>query len=358
VATAVAAICMSAPARAEPVFAMRTGYSCGHCHVNRTGGGMRTTFGSLYGQTIMPARALPWGDGTKLLPANPNARFGYGGDIRVAYFAASSEDFDNSASFEIPGSGLYGLVRLAPQRLELYLDQRVGFGVSASRELFGLWSFRAGHGYLKLGQFIPSYGWALPDDDAFIRGPLGFSFAGPDLGVELGFEPGKWTVQLSVTNGSGTSVDNDTTKRLTLLTARRFRRGRIGLSGSYDRSGGTTTSLAGLFGGMSFGRFSLLAEGDWRRVKPPDQPVSVDTLVGYVEVDLMLTRGMTLKYAHDWIDPNRDVETDRQQRDSLGFEYIPIPFVQLRAFVRRKDGPPQIPGSRDEQAELEVHFYF
>ena len=49
-----------APAPAEPAFAVRTGYRCSQCHVNRSGGGMRTAFGSLYTQTILPARLLEW----------------------------------------------------------------------------------------------------------------------------------------------------------------------------------------------------------------------------------------------------------------------------------------------------------
>ena len=44
----------SPPTNAEPSFAIRTGYSCSQCHVNRTGGGLRTPFGSLYTQTILP----------------------------------------------------------------------------------------------------------------------------------------------------------------------------------------------------------------------------------------------------------------------------------------------------------------
>ena len=45
-------------------------------------------------------------------------------------------------------------------------------------------------------------------------------------------------------------------------------------------------------------------------------------------------------------------------RDSLGVEWVPIPYVHLRLYVRRSDGPPQLVGTRDRQAELEAHVYF
>ena len=99
------------PTRAEPNFAARTGYSCAQCHVNRTGGGMRTAFGSVYAQTILPARPWRMRETGSLLPANPDARFGYGGDVRVGYYYVSSEDYESTSSFEVRPANLYGLVR-------------------------------------------------------------------------------------------------------------------------------------------------------------------------------------------------------------------------------------------------------
>jgi hypothetical protein len=345
-------------AQAEPVFSVRTGYSCGQCHVNRTGGGMRTAFGSLYGQVTLPARLLRWREEDNLLPANPDSRFWLGGDARFAYIEVDSADGDDVSSFEIPEANLYGLVRLFPQRLVFYVDQTLGPGGSFPRELFGLFSFRRGTGYVKLGKFLPPYGWRLPDDKAFIREPLGFAFSAPDIGIEAGIEPGKWSVHLAAVNGSGGATDTDRSKKLSLLTMRRLRNAQIGFSAAYDDiSDGPTITLAGLLGGVNLGRLALLAEGDWRRSRSDEEPTSV-SWVGFFEANLLVTRGMNLKYAHDWTDPNRDARTDSRQRDSLGFEYIPYPFVQLRAFVRRKDGPPQVPGSRDNQLDLEVHLYF
>jgi hypothetical protein len=346
------------PARAEPAFALRTGYRCSQCHVNRTGGGMRTAYGSIYTQTILPQHLLRWRDGDNLLPANPDARFAVGGDFRFQYLYLRSKELDDTSSFEIPEANLYLQGRLVPERLFLYLDGKVGPGGASARELFGLFGF-AGEwrAYVKAGKFLPPFGWRLPDDDAFIRQFTGFTYSAPDTGFEIGAEPGRWSLSLAALNGAGGGSDDNRSKKLTLLAVRRFRNVRVGLSGSSNDAGATRETQAGVLAGGNWGRLALLGEVDWGEVRP-EAGETAARLLALIEADLLILRGLNLKYAHDWIDPDRDVSTDDRVRDTLGIEYVPYPFIQLRLFAQRRDGPPQVSGAEDRAAFFELHLFF
>ncbi|HXV75826.1 MAG TPA: hypothetical protein VD788_05850 [Candidatus Polarisedimenticolaceae bacterium] len=346
----------SGPALAEPAFAVRTGYTCSQCHANRTGGGMRTAFGSLYAQTILPARLLSFDEARGLLPADPDARLGYGGDARFRYAYLRPDDADDTSSIDVSQGNLYLELRLIPGRLGLYLDETVGPGGASARELFGLYGFRWANAWIKAGKLLPAYGWRLPDDDSFIRQSTGFTYSAPDNGIEFGVEPGRFSAVLSLTNGAGGGSDDDRTKKVNFRAEHRFRAFRLGVSAAHNDTAGTRTTWGGLFGGGNWGRLSLVLEGD--RIETRQEESRSERWVGYVEADLLVARGLTLKYVHDWLDPDADVDTDERTRDSLGFEYVPIPFVQARLFVRSHDGPPQVQGARGERIELELHLFF
>ncbi len=355
--TALIVLAAGGPAEAEPSFAIRTGYRCSQCHVNRTGGGMRTAFGSLWAQTVLPARLLRWRDGGNLLPADPEARFAAGGDFRFQYLFGESRDTDDVSSFEVPEANLYLLGRLIPGKLELYLDGTTGPGGASAREAFAQLSFGgAWRAYLKAGKFLPPFGWRLPDDDAFVRRFSGFTYSAPDQGVEIGAEPGRWSTVLAVVNGSGAG-DDDRTKKVSLMAVRRIGSWRLGASGSSNDADGVRTTFAGALAGASWGRLTVLGELDWAELDPDDAP-RTEQLLGYIEADVLIARGLQLKLAHDWRDPNRDISTLDETRDLLGLEYLPWPFLQLRLVAQRRDGPPQLPDSDDRSAFFELHLFF
>src|ERR1700756_1099094 len=68
-------------AHAEPYLAVQMGLKCGQCHVNPTGGGLRTTYGDVFAQTLMPPDHIDsgtdvWtGDVTKFLRVGGDLRF-------------------------------------------------------------------------------------------------------------------------------------------------------------------------------------------------------------------------------------------------------------------------------------------
>src|SRR3984957_20125719 len=74
-------LCLGAfSVRAEPYLAVQTGLKCGQCHVNPTGGGLRTPFGDVFAQRVMPHDHLDTGADT--WTGEINRFLGVGGDLR------------------------------------------------------------------------------------------------------------------------------------------------------------------------------------------------------------------------------------------------------------------------------------
>lgn len=356
-ALAVLATVAAAPAaRAEPAFAVRTGHRCSQCHVNRTGGGLRTEYGSLYTQLVLPARTLQVPGAGGLLPADPGARFAFGADVRGRYLAVEPATGEDVGTFELARANAFGELRLVPGRLSLYVDETLGPGGAGARELFALVALPGPRAYLKVGKLLPAFGWRLPDDDALVRRVTGFTYSAPDTGLELGLEPGRFSFHVSATNGSAGATDDNRAKRFALRSERRIGPGRIGFSASNDLPSGARVTQGGLYGGINLGRLALLGEVDWRELS--EQGVEIDGFAALAEADLLIRRGLNLELAHDYFDPDIGRSTDARTRDTLGLEYTPFPFVQLRALARAGDGPPIFPGVRDDQLELELHVFF
>src|SRR5947209_10887983 len=67
-------------AHAEPYLAVRTGFKCGQCHINPTGGGERTVFGEVFAQNELAAKRID--TGPDLWSGAVNKFLAVGGDLR------------------------------------------------------------------------------------------------------------------------------------------------------------------------------------------------------------------------------------------------------------------------------------
>ena len=97
-----ASLLAPAASLAEPYLAVRTGAKCMACHVNPTGGGKRTEFGAIYGQTTLAAERLDLSTG-QAVPAGGsepaswtgklNDQFAVGADLRgnMQYIAVPND---------------------------------------------------------------------------------------------------------------------------------------------------------------------------------------------------------------------------------------------------------------------------
>ena len=116
-------------ALAEPYFAVATGLKCSACHVNPTGGGMRNTFGSVWGQTVLPARQMIAEGGP--LTGEVNRFLALGTNLRGSASWNDAPDSPSTSSFDLTSLRLYVDLRLIPERVAIYIDERLAPGSHA-----------------------------------------------------------------------------------------------------------------------------------------------------------------------------------------------------------------------------------
>jgi hypothetical protein len=340
---------VAAPAAtAEPYLAVRTGLKCSACHVNRTGGGGRNDFGSVFGQTQLPLTAGP------VLSRRLGDVFAAGFDLRV-YGTGYFRDADPRTAIDLDEAQAYVEARLLGRALAFYLDQTVGPNRSASREVFALVEWRPGNGYAKAGKLLPPYGLRLKDNAEFVRDRTGFTFATPDIGVEVGVEPGPVSVNLALTNGEQGGVEGNTGKQLTGTAQLVTRRFRLGASASRNESAGRRDVVGG-FGGFSLGPLAVLGEVDLVKDRVAGSP-TVDRLAGFVEGDWLLVKGLNAKVTYGYFDRNLDVTEDDRYRMRFGLELFPRGFVQASGFYILEQNIPQATDDLD-RAYLELRLFF
>lgn len=343
-------------ARAEPLFAARTGLGCASCHLNRTGGGGRTAYGAGYG-----AQTLPW---KKVAPARGLFDGAVGERIRVGFDARGGYQatFRNPGPYigeaELTEANLYLGVDLLKDTLSIYVDEHVAPGGAASREAFALYAFDRAGFYVKGGKFFLPFGIRFQDDEVATRRATGFTFETSDIGAEVGMDDGTWSSGLAITNGTSGGAETDNGKQYCLIGARMFSAGRIGLSFSAnDLPANARRSVAGAFGTYRVGPVSILTEADLIRDNDGTNPERRGG-AGHVEVDILAATGLTVRAFGGAYDLDRDDGVPRLTQWGLGLDWTPLPGVQLRGLYRARNGPASVPGARDDEALVEAHVYF
>ncbi len=351
-------------ARAEPYLAVLNQAACASCHFNPTGGGLRNTAGNLFAQHSLPVRpidTLPeWkatlGEGAWDGSLHP--RVGFGGDVRAAlqYLHVADEGADTRLALELNEALLYLDVRLLPDRLSVYFDQRIAPGGSLNREAYVLFSAPGRHYYFKAGRLFLPYGWRIEDDQALIRQIPGINYTTPDDGIEAGFALGSWQLQAALSNGNAGGAEDNLGKQLSLRAEYLAGYWRVGTSANYNHGAHSSGRRMGnLFAGLATGPVAWLAEGDFVR---DDGTARREQLLGYLETSWRCTPGHYLRLTLEGLDPDRDVSQDHRNRVSLSWDSFPIPFVQVRTGLRRFDGIPQNAQHNRREAFLELHALF
>jgi len=367
--------------KGEPYIAMRTGYKCAQCHVNRTGGGMRTGFGFTYTQTKLAAFLLGTEESGSFFTNVLNENVSVGANFRVGNKTIVGTDstrniigqdadprFDNSIT--IPEANIYLQVDAVPERMMFYIDETFAPG-AASREAFAMIYNLPMNGYLKFGRIMMPFGLRLIDDGSdgsYIRSKTGFdSYGRQESAYEIGIEPGPFSLITAVANGMDQSAVD---KQITTVGSVVFRRFRIGGSYSFNKGDEETEHVYGLFAGGNFGRFTLMWEQDYfKKVDTKtgeglsdygNFEIVGDQFMSYASLDVYLYRGINLKISYDYFDPRTLWSEDSFDRWTFGLELFPVQFLQTSVYYRYRTAPDlDIYNSENEdQLFFELQFFF
>lgn len=351
---------------AIPRFAAREGMTCGACHVNPSGGGMRNAYGSqVYERLDLPMSRTGkvWGP-----PEIGPLRFGADSRSTYIYIPSQEEDITSTSSFFQMQADLYAAAKLH-DRLVLYYDQ----GLNGSYEAMSLISLPWAGSFVKVGRFIPTYGWRLDNHRTFVREDIGFAPREKETGIEFGIRPGPFLIQLDVFNGVGGKVnqDNNTEKAATARVEYVSRLGPVpitlGLSSLYNLTGSKETAEEssrriamrdGVIWGASYGRFGYLGEADWFSNRDLGEKKTVRGLVVYEEANVVVARGLEVQGLYEYTNPNFDLEGDLVHRIGGGFELFPIPYLEFKMLYRHSVSRTDNPVNGTDEWVGMVHVYF
>jgi len=334
VAAGAALVSVATVAEALPRYSARYEQKCALCHVNPSGGGLRTLYASQY---LVPEE-IAWGKPPKDIldgidPEIAN-RILIGTDFRTIYTYANEDAPATVKDFFQMQGDIYVNFQMDDQ-LSLYYDQ----GISSNYELFGMWQGLPLTGYVKLGRFVPSYGWKFDDHTMFVRSELGFfPPTNSDVGVEFGVSPRRLDVQFAVLNGNRGSTSDDNRKLAAALNATyRGHTGPFGWSagaaGYWEDGDVANYGTGGTFGYLTWRRFEWLAEVDWT-LDDPQGTAHTTGLVTSSEVSVLVRRGLEVLATYDFLDPDWNLQTGTETRWGGGVFVMPRPFLTLEALVR------------------------
>jgi hypothetical protein len=344
--------------RAEPYFAVQTGHKCAQCHVNGTGGGMRTPFGNQFAQTRLAATQLDTGDANWL--GNIGTFFGLGANVRSGLTVTDVPGAPQTNSFDLHEARVYVSFTPIPNRLTLYIDQLAAPGSSLNREAFVRYSTEGGQYYLKAGRLYLPFGWRLQDEGAFVRTESGINMSGSDTGIEVGWDGGPMAVRFAVSNGTFGGPETDRSKQYSLHTEYVADAWRLGTAGNFTDAARGDRSVLGLFAGVRTGPVSWLVEIDSIEDRSfiPIAGRKKRSSAWLAEGNWRIVQGHNLKLTAEYLDPDRNIANNRQTCYSAVYEYAPIQYLQLRGGVRQHDGPQQFATQNRRLYFLEMHGFF
>ncbi len=256
---------------AIPRFSAEANQACQLCHHNPGGAGIRNLYGAqFYSYSKLPMNKIE--DFGKIGEINPqlNEFLQFGVDFRSMFHGSwMEEEFEDNSFLTMQGD--FYLAITPSDRTLVFLEK----GIGRAFETYVLFQGLPHSSTVRMGRFIPSFGWRFADHKAFVRDYLGFSQfpqKGPSLvedsGIEMGTYRTGWEWSVAITNGGADIIDSNEGKAITSRAAVRTNFGSLNLTlgGSYRYADiGIPEPLqryGGAFWGINLGKLTYLGEAD------------------------------------------------------------------------------------------------
>jgi hypothetical protein len=342
---------------AEPYLAARTGNKCSACHVNPTGGGMRTVFGNLYGQTGMVTKAAEKTDDSAMWTGNISEFLSIGGHVRGSANNIETKNEDSTFAFDFDEVLLFTEISLIANQVSFYIDQRMGPGSSSNREAFALLWNADRSMYVKAGRMFLPYGLRIEDDAAFIRQVPGINFTTFDDGVEAGLEKGNWTANFAITNGAAGGAETNRGKQFSLRTSYITPIWRVGGSFNFNNNDSNDRQMQNIFFTLLTGDVTWMAEYDFVIDKSAGSSDREQTM-SLIEANYEFKKGHNVKLTLEGLDPDADIDNDDRTRTSLIWEFVPLLHTQFRTGYRKAEGIPQNNSQNTDTVFFQLNNFF
>ncbi len=342
-------------AHAEPYLAVGQGYKCGACHTNPTGGGLRSEFGDIFAQNVMPEEHLDLGTDQWL--GRIGDRIRSAGICEPTGPSWTSRTVRPRNPFALEQVRTYADVSIIPSRLDFSIDELLAPGAATVMEAYAKYASASGELYVKAGNSTYRSVGACKTTPRFVREVTGISMTTPDTGVELGLELPHWSAQLDLTNGAANATTGNG-QQVTAQAVWVHSSWRIGAAASLDpvrcRQPARSRPVC-----RATHRTLRMARRGRSRCEGEDSPTAIGRCsASLLELDWGLRRGHNLKLTYEYEDPEHSVRNNAETRASVLYEYTPIQFLQLRAGYRRYVGIPQSNTQNQSLGFAEIHVFF
>jgi len=347
---AVLAVACVDAARAIPRYSARYGQRCALCHVDPTGGGMRTLYASQFLVPMELAAITPDEETLENLRPDLGPAVTVGLDLRTL---ATGGEGDRSTLLDMEADLYVGV------QMTEHFGAWIRTGQGGVQEYAGIAYVLPLDGYVKMGRFTPDYGWQWVDHQLAARRYLLDENGDPspaalrDAGVELGMHTQAVEITAAALRG-GDARGHSYAGRVALRRS----------PGPFNVALGTSYLRREELDGrqIAYGGFGYVAVGpaSWVfEVDATDNGLR-DGLLVTQELAWLLRRGVYLRGSYSFQDPDVDLESGTRTRWGLGTDLLLTPFFGALLMASRyetEDGD-LVSGPDYWQGEIVLHVLY